>query len=122
MKFFTLFIVFCLASVSSICAQDFETLATARMQEELIEIGWYPNPVQSGEKISVDVRLNLEAKVKVELIDALGKIASEYSAIYPEGKSRIFIYTQDVKPGLYSIRVSSEQNSFSEKLVIENAR
>ena len=88
-------------------------------QSEIISIGWYPNPVHVGDKISVDVNLRVESEMKTELVDALGKRVFELKSNYPEGKSTLTLYTNDIAPGLYFVRVTTEQGFRSEKIIIE---
>jgi hypothetical protein len=88
-------------------------------QSEIISIGWYPNPVHVGEKISVDVNLRIESEMKTELVDALGKRVFELKSTYPAGESSLSLYTNNIAPGLYFIRVTTEQGFRSEKIIIE---
>ncbi|MDX2247846.1 MAG: T9SS type A sorting domain-containing protein [Bacteroidia bacterium] len=98
--------------------------ATARYSAEntatdVISIGWYPNPVSVGEKIKVDVELAESRELKTELLDALGRKVFHLNTSYPPGKSRIYIYTNEVKPGLYFVRISTESGSRTEKVIIK---
>ncbi|MEZ4774314.1 MAG: T9SS type A sorting domain-containing protein [Bacteroidia bacterium] len=109
-----------LISFSAVTAQTRSVpSAVENTLSDVISIGWYPNPVSVGEKIKVDVELAESRELKTELLDALGRKVFHLSTSYPPGKSRIFIYTNDVKPGLYFVRVSTESGSRSEKVIIK---
>ncbi|MEZ4827442.1 MAG: T9SS type A sorting domain-containing protein [Bacteroidia bacterium] len=94
-------------------------VAEGIMRSDVIAIGWYPNPVSVGEKIQVDVELAEGRELTTELLDALGRKTFHLSTSYPPGKSRIFIYTNDLKPGLYFVRVSTESGSHTEKVIVK---
>ena len=120
MKSIVITLIALLSSFSAIYAQSFYTQPSAvNTQDEIISIGWYPNPVRIGEKISVEVDLEREKELKTELVDALGKKVFELEASYPRGKSIFHIYTDELEGGLYFVRVSTENHVFSEKVVIE---
>ena len=118
---FTPILLIILTSISlSLSAQsNLRIAAPEQIQSEIISIGWYPNPVHVGEKIKVDVELNQSSEMKTELVDALGKKVFELKSTYPEGKSTINLYTNDIAPGLYFVRISTEQGFRSEKILIE---
>lgn len=86
---------------------------------DVISIGWYPNPVSIGEKIKVDIELAENRELKTELLDALGRKVFHLNTSYPPGKSRIYIHTNDVKPGLYFVRISTESGNRTEKVIVK---
>ena len=119
---FTLLVITFLTSISLSAQPNLRKANTKiedNIQSEIISIGWYPNPVHVGEKIKVDVELSQTSEMKTELVDALGKKVFELESTYPEGKSTINLYTNDVAPGLYFVRISTEQGFRSEKILIE---
>lgn len=92
--------------------------ATSPVQES-VEIGWYPNPVKVGEKISVELTLAYETEVRTEITDALGHTVFEIRANYPQGRSSLNLYTQELEAGMYMVRVRTEQATYTEKIVFE---
>lgn len=98
---------------------EFRTSSSTQGLSSLISIGWYPNPVSVGEKIKVNIQLEEQQELKTELLDALGKKIFEVQSTYPPGKSYVQIHTNDLKQGLYFVRVSTDTGSQTEKIIIK---
>ena len=67
----------------------------------------YPNPVTTGNFLSVPVYLPAETALQVEVIDALGKIISRKQQEFVAGNQMLEINTDNLSPGFFGVRISS---------------
>jgi len=80
-------------------------------------ISVYPNPATG--RISVSLQLRENEKAAVEIYDITGrKVISETQAI-AAGKSTVSIYTSDLNPGIYLLRIKGKALDYSQKIVKE---
>lgn len=104
---------------SFLLGQNHATAFADARTKEIISIGWYPNPVKVGDRISIEVTLAEKTEMRTELLDALGRKVFELFATYPMGKSRQAIYTQDLQPGVYFVRITTDEGSETDSIIIE---
>lgn len=79
----------------------------------------FPNPVQSGE----DVRINLDLGNKselllVELLSLEGKLVAMFDMGFKTGNVHLVLPTNDLDPGQYVVSVISENARFKELLLV----
>ncbi|MEL6674852.1 MAG: T9SS type A sorting domain-containing protein [Bacteroidota bacterium] len=105
---------------SSLSAQSLTSVSYASFEEDaIISIGWYPNPVKVGDRVSIVVELKYETEMRTEVLDALGRKVFEITASYPKGQSKQFIFTEDLEAGLYFIRITTDREAKTEKIILE---
>jgi hypothetical protein len=72
----------------------------------------YPNPVNSGEKLTIEVAHTDAEPVKIELYDALGRL--QLSGYYTRSDTPFTLDMPAVASGLYFIRVTSHRGQYSQ--------
>lgn len=81
---------------------------------EKTKITVYPNPAQDFIAIQTDLN---EATLNVDLVDILGKVIKSTKIL--QGSTLSIIETDTVYNGVYFVRISSEKNSSSYKVIIQ---
>jgi beta-glucanase (GH16 family) len=85
--------------------------------EEALDGGIFPNPVVSGNAVTVKVRnYNSHALVNVGLVDLSGKIVASETG----NQESLTISTRDMKEGMYLVKVTNGNNSYTSKLMMRN--
>ena len=82
-------------------------------------VALYPNP--TNQSTTLAYHLNAKANTKIELIDVLGKKIMEINnPNQPDGDYTIQISKQDLHlfNGIYFVKISVDNNSFTKKLII----
>jgi len=82
----------------------------------LNRITLYPNPMYS--ELFISVAHPLTATANLEILDVSGKMVSQ-EKIYPDGSMRYLVNTANLQPGIYMIRLSSPEISFTGKMIRE---
>jgi alkaline phosphatase D len=98
------------------CFDDVLGLSTVESSNQMAVISCFPNPFSSF--ISFQIMGNVGARVKVELIDALGRIVEKRDFIQSEViENFVFESKLDLASGFYTFRVFNEQFSWNKLLV-----
>ncbi|MEN9303463.1 MAG: hypothetical protein RL264_1892 [Bacteroidota bacterium] len=98
------------------CFDDVLGLSTVESSNQMAVLSCFPNPFSSF--ISFQIMGNLGAKVKVELIDALGKIVEKRDFIQSEViENFVFESKLDLASGFYTLHVFNEQFSWNKLLL-----
>ena len=79
------------------------------IKENSGSVNIYPNPVNTGQTVSVTV----EGKANASVYDIKGRCV--YHII---GENKIYLNTNNLQKGLYLIRIISENNQYISKLII----
>lgn len=77
----------------------------------------YPNPAQSHAVLAF--ALNEAAGIKVEVLSAIGAVVKQIDINATAGENKIAIDLNGIASGIYFVNVSSANQSFSKKLIIE---
>ncbi len=77
----------------------------------------YPNPAK--DKLNVECNLKQNTLVQVELMDIQGKQIKVQDFAMNKGENQVSIDLSDVQKGIYFVRMTSDGESFSQKLVVE---
>ncbi|MCB9232615.1 MAG: T9SS type A sorting domain-containing protein [Bacteroidia bacterium] len=78
----------------------------------------YPNPTLASKGFNVDYYAEERALVRVELLDMWGRNAGSLSANLETGRNTIEFPTQNLRAGIYFVRVINSGNSDVRKLII----
>jgi hypothetical protein len=97
-------------------ARDHSTVSTAELVEESMDINVYPNPGRDFFNISINADKSGEGKLLV--YDMLGHLVLNNNIQLSKGLNQLGIsLTEDVKPGLYSVRVIVDNYTGHQTLV-----
>jgi subtilisin-like proprotein convertase family protein len=77
----------------------------------------YPNPFT--DELHMDFYLDADAKLKMELCDELGRVIRQTSEqeFGAGGNKMLFQLSQDIAPGIYFLKVTSENGVFAKRVV-----
>jgi len=81
----------------------------------LSKITVYPNPFT--DKFTVNVSCTKNVKAEIELFDLAGKVLYSTTENLVEGINKIPFITSEIKEGMYFIKISSEGNTYIQKLI-----
>lgn len=80
-------------------------------------VNLYPNPVRS--MLTLELKSAKSSDVRVTIIDFVGKVISDQTYTYGQGIDTKRIDVSQLGEGLYFIRLTSGDNTYSEKLIIQ---
>ncbi|MCX7737680.1 MAG: YCF48-related protein [Candidatus Kapabacteria bacterium] len=80
----------------------------------------YPNPVQSGDEINIDIAGFEHGNSSFFICDILGKqlTTADYQYLSIDTKTITFTFARNVKPGVYLINLTIHKKRFNEILVV----
>jgi len=78
----------------------------------------YPNP--ATDEIHVNVDVNASQEVTTEIIDLLGNIVSSKNWKSEKGLNKFTINLDNIKSGVYTLRVKNGKEHFTKKITIKN--
>gem|GEM_PF-3187467 len=113
-----LLFVFALGTVA-IAQQSQDVLSANSYAGDDLEVEWSPTAIPSGEKVSISINMSTENEMHTEFRDALGEKVFEFSATYPEGASKLHVHTDSFEPGVYVVRVSTDNSTSTEQVIIQ---
>ena len=77
----------------------------------------FPNP--ADDKIYVDINLPLERKIRIEVVNAEGKLVfTQDSPVLNKGINRLSVGLEGAKPGIYNLRVIFEDKTENQSFII----
>jgi hypothetical protein len=80
------------------------------------QVGVYPNPART--QVAIELPLNLSRQpITVALLDGLGRVVRQQAL--PVGGATHLLPLAGVAPGVYSLRLATEQGTVVKKLVVE---
>jgi hypothetical protein len=80
---------------------------------KLLEVKVYPNPIASGQSITVQVNEN--QNTQLELFDITGKRIQELSF----NSDQVNLETTHLLPGVYILRLNSAESTFTQRIIIQ---
>lgn len=91
--------------------------ATDNGETNIVDAQLYPNPVNSNSILSFNLRT--ADKLNISIVDGLGKlIVSSIEKNFDAGKNELIIRTEDLKNGIYFIRMNSERVTAEVKMIV----
>lgn len=84
-----------------------------------LDIDVYPNPVNAGSSINVNVSLEKSSNVITDLVDLNGKVVYSNTVSAEAGAQQISIDSTDLSKGLYLLRVRIGLRTKIEKVIIQ---
>lgn len=88
-------------------------------QQDITLQSVFPNPTNNY--VNIAFQLAESSEIEIEIIDIPGKNVINYGIKkYSVGEHKLQLDTKDLKPGIYFIRINSENHSTNKKLVIVN--
>jgi hypothetical protein len=79
-------------------------------------VGVYPNPAQT--QVAIELPLSLSRQpVAAALLDGLGRVVRQQAL--PAGGATHLLPLAGVAPGVYSLRLTTEQGAITKELVVE---
>lgn len=88
-----------------------------KFEEELDGINFYPNPIQTGSSLNIDLTPSEKQSI-VSIYSIKGKMIQ--STIIEAYERYHSMSLTEFKPGIYWIKVQSAEKSYTEKLIISN--
>jgi hypothetical protein len=76
----------------------------------------YPNPASETAVISFDNTLG--NSFDIQLIDQLGRVIMSQNGVQASGSNLVTIDLTNLSDGLYSIQLTSNQNTISKRLIV----
>lgn len=77
----------------------------------------FPNPAK--EKLNIQCNLKQNNSVQVEVMDIQGKQIKSQDFAMNKGENQVTLDLSDVQKGIYFVRMTSDRESLSQKLVVE---
>jgi len=77
----------------------------------------YPNPAK--DKLNIECNLKQNTLVQVEVLDIQGKQIKAQDFTMNKGENQVSLDLSDVQKGIYFVRMTSDGESLSQKLVVE---
>ena len=77
----------------------------------------YPNPAK--DKLNIECNIKQNTEVQVQIMDIQGKQIKAQDFAMNKGENQVSIDLSDVQKGIYFVRMSSDGESLSQKLVVE---
>ncbi len=78
-----------------------------------------PNPVKVGESVKIKVKLNMQQKIKIDLIDiSANKIVNIYTGIVNSELNIFNCRTSNLKPSIYILRLSTKTQTVFDKMIL----
>ena len=94
-------------------------ISTSETEYSKSSINVYPNPIQNDFTITLDLENSEE--VTIILTDVQGKVVTQlYKGQILAGRQQISFQVQNVKSGIYLIRIQTNGKHFVEKVLIKN--
>jgi hypothetical protein len=80
----------------------------------------FPNPANSNSNSNIAYQLESEQNVTVELFNMLGeKVYGENLGLTSAGQHSMVLNTQQYEPGIYFVRLTTDNGTALKKLVIQ---
>ena len=82
-----------------------------------MNVSFYPNPF--NEYATISFELFKSSDVRIQLYDLQGKLLKTVcNNLYPAGMNQVILGKEDVKPGLYILKVNTKQTVTSIKISV----
>ena len=96
------------------------TLEENESSEELMsDIRIVPNPVRTGQQITIYLEVSREISGTVRIFNNSGQILSEYTHQMDIGRNELEVGVERLPSGVYFVEVSNEQERLIKRLVIQ---
>ena len=110
---------FCAGYTEKVFFSTDETTAVNTI-EGVESINIYPTLVQQGASINIDfATVNALTGVQVDIIDLSGKNVFYQDEQIIAGENNLVIQPSSLQKGMYFLRISSDQGSFAEKILVQ---
>ncbi len=96
-----------------------ENSVSTKEISQLESISINPNPVSSGERMTVSLVVNQGFDMTAQLIDITGKVITNKQITTIEGKNEFTLNLQSINGGLYFLQLSSEDGVTTQKVVVQ---
>ena len=81
-------------------------------KDDLLEVmNLYPNPIRSGQELTIEMRFGQEETYQIEIINALGQTLHSENKMAAEGVNRTTIDLPQLSAGVYFVRVAGHNMS-----------
>ncbi|MBL4705988.1 MAG: T9SS type A sorting domain-containing protein [Flavobacteriales bacterium] len=93
------------------------TLERSMISNATMEVSVYPNPF--NDRTNVNILLQEDARISMKLEDVSGRLIKKIPAkVFSKGRSLYVLEQAGLPPGVYLLHVTSEDNSYIQKLII----
>ncbi len=79
---------------------------------------FYPNPVNKGQDVMIDLTLNHPQLIEINVLDILGNIVYKQEDFVEEHLSSLLLHTQKVEPGVYFLSIQLNEEQTIRKLIV----
>jgi len=79
----------------------------------------FPNPVQNGKLLEIEINNSIQGELKIEVYDLMGKLWLTKTIIKGSSSTKENLLMEGIAKGVYILKVSNREYSSNQKFVIE---
>ena len=100
---------------------SFKTGLNTSVNTLALDLDWsvFPNPVQSGTAVIVQVEMESTADVVMELLSVSGKVLVTRNSTLQAGQNTLELTDDILSAGLYFVRLNTPRGSVVRKLIVQ---
>mgnify|MGYP000754413915 CR=1 FL=1 len=110
-----------MADVKGYCPNSGKNMNTSptTLEENTSTLKIFPNPIKSNDRFTMDIDTYKESDAQINIFSLTGQqVWGDKINLY-EGKNTLQIPTTDYLPGIYLIQINTDEESFTERIIVE---